>query len=86
MVRKDEIDREEYFVPSLKSRGTVIYIDIRTPTDEALSELPHVVLTSPQEWGPHIIEFPSGPDYETSLWSIAHHNNVFTTCRCTACI
>ena len=45
MIRKDEIDGEEDFVASLKSQGTVIYIDTWTPTDEDLSEFPHVVLT-----------------------------------------
>ena len=62
LIRKDDLDGEEDFVASLKSQGTVIYIDTWTPTDKDLSEFPHVVLTSPKEWDPHKVEFPSGPD------------------------
>ena len=39
--------------------GTIIYADTRVPTQEELSALPHVVLTSDSPWDPHHIQFPS---------------------------
>ena len=43
----------------LSTLGTIIYADTCVPTQEELSALPHVVLTSDSPWDPHHIQFPS---------------------------
>ena len=48
----------------LRSEGTVIFADTRTPTEQELSECRKVVLTSNREWDPQNIVFPN------AQWSI----------------
>ena len=43
----------------LYSEGTIICGDTRTPTESELSQLPRLILTSPHDWDPHNICFPS---------------------------
>ena len=42
----------------LHTEGTVIYLDTWTPTDEDLSQFPHIIMTSPHPWNPRDIQFP----------------------------
>ena len=39
--------------------GTIICGDTRTPTESELSQLPRLILTSPHDWDPHNVCFPS---------------------------
>ena len=43
----------------LSTLGTVIYADTRSCTDDNLSCLPHIVLSSDAHWDPHGIQFPA---------------------------
>ena len=43
----------------LYSEGTIICGDTRTPTESKLGRLPQLILTSPHDWDPHNICFPS---------------------------
>ena len=42
----------------LHVEGTNIYLDIWTPTDKDLSQLPHLTMTSPHPWNPIKFQFP----------------------------
>ena len=43
----------------LYSEGTIICGDTRTPTESELGQLPRLILTSPHDWDPHKVCFPS---------------------------
>ena len=43
----------------LYSEGTIICGDTRMPTESELGQLPRLILTSPHDWDPHNICFPS---------------------------
>ena len=47
----------EVVIP-LRSIGTTIYFDTRSPTDKELQECCHVYYTSKQEWNPNAVRFP----------------------------
>jgi hypothetical protein len=47
----------EFTLP-LTSKGTVIGVATRTPTDQELQTCPHVVLSSEHEWDPQNVRFP----------------------------
>ena len=51
-------------VVPLSSKGTTIFADTRTPTDEELNECQHIELTSIHEWNPAKVSFPG------AQWSI----------------
>ena len=36
----------------LHTEGTIIYMDTWTPTDEDLSQLPHITMMPPHHWSP----------------------------------
>ena len=42
----------------MSTKGTVIYVNTRTPTEMELCECPHITLTSSKTWDPHNIKFP----------------------------
>ena len=44
---------------SLYSKGTIICGDTRSPMEQELGTLPRMVMTSPHDWDPHNIFFPS---------------------------
>ena len=67
MIEKNDPDHDEDFVAILKSKGTVIYLDTWTPTDDDLNELPHVILTSPREWDPQRVTFPCSSELDDKL-------------------
>ena len=46
-------------VISLYFQGTIICGDTRSPTEQELGTLPRMVMTSPHDWDPHNIIFPS---------------------------
>ena len=58
-IKKDDDDDGMSFCAGLKVQGTIIFIDTWTPSDEDLRDLPHIVMTSPNEWDPHRVEFPN---------------------------
>ena len=43
----------------LYSEGTIICGDTRMPTESKLGQLPRLILTSPHDWDPHNVCFPS---------------------------
>ena len=43
----------------LYSEGTIICGDTQTPTESELGQLPRLILTSPHDWDPHNVCFPS---------------------------
>ena len=40
------------------AEGTIIYMDTWTPTDEYLSQFPHITMTSPHPWNPSEVQLP----------------------------
>ena len=56
------ITREGYIIP-LQVRDGLCYMKMRPPTDEELSSLPHVFMTSDDEWDPSAVD-NDGPDLE----------------------
>ena len=46
-----ESENGDAFLP-LHTEGTIIYLDTWTPTDEDLSQFPHIIMTSPHPWNP----------------------------------
>ena len=59
-IHKDGEDGD--FVACLRSDGTDIFINTWTPTHQDLEQYKHIVLTSPNEWNPRKVVFPSIPD------------------------
>ena len=49
----------DVFSIKLYSEGTIICGDTRTPTESKLGQLPRLILTSPHDWDPHNLCFPS---------------------------
>ena len=47
------------FSVELYLEGTIICGDTRTPTESELGQLPRLILTSPHNWDPHNVCFPS---------------------------
>ena len=43
----------------LHTEGTVIYLDTWKPTDEYLSQFPHIIMMSPHPWNPSKVQFPN---------------------------
>ena len=43
----------------LHTEGTIIYLDTWTPTDEDLSQFPHIIMTSTHPWNPSEVQFPN---------------------------
>ena len=43
----------------LTTMGTIIYCTTRAPSDQELSSLPHITLSSSATWDPHNVVFPS---------------------------
>ena len=54
----------------LYSEGTIICRNTRTPTESELSQLPRLILTSPHDWDPHNVCFPSCNDQPSDSVSI----------------
>ena len=42
----------------LHTEGNIIYLDTWTPTDEDLSQFPHIIMMSPHPWNPSKFQFP----------------------------
>ena len=61
------------FVMCVQSQGTTIFVDTWSPTDEDLQSLPHIVMTSPHPWNPHMVQFPQT---ETSVREEIEMHNV----------
>jgi hypothetical protein len=47
------------FMACLQSKGTTIFLNTWKPSQRHLTEFPHIVLSSPQPWNPHQIQFPA---------------------------
>ena len=60
----------------LYSEGTIICGDTRTPTESKLSQLPWLILTSPQDWDPHNVCFPSCNDQSSNSISIESNHSI----------
>ena len=56
------ITREGYIIP-LQVKDGLCYMKMRPPTDEELSSLPHVIMTSDDEWNPSAVD-NDGPNLE----------------------
>ena len=52
-ITTDDVSVELY------SEGTIIFGETRTPTESELGQLPRLILTSPHDWDPHNVCFPS---------------------------
>ena len=60
----------------LYSEGTIICGDTWTPTEAKLSELPRLILTSPHDWDPHNICFPSCNSQSSNSVSIESNHSI----------
>ena len=62
-------------VIALTTMGTIIYCTTRIPSDQELSSLPHITLSSSTTWDPHNIVFPTncveGGEHRTHISSIS---------------
>ena len=56
--------------------GTIICGDTRTPTESELSQLPRLILTSPYDWDPHNVCFPSCNGQSSNSVSIKSNHSV----------
>ena len=61
----------------LYSEGTIICGDTRTPTVSELSQLPRLILTSPHDWDPHNVRFPSCSGQSSDNTSIESNHSIF---------
>ena len=57
--------------------GTIICGDTRTPTESELSQLPRLILTSPHDWDPHNVCFPSSSGQSSDNMSIEYNHSIF---------
>ena len=60
----------------LYSEGTIICGDTRTPTESKLSQLPRLILTSPHDWDPHNVCFPSCNGQPSNSASIESNHSI----------
>ena len=60
----------------LYSEGTIICGDTWTPTESELSQLPRLILTSPHDWDPHNICFPSCNGQPSNSASIESNHSI----------
>ena len=60
----------------LYSEGTIICGDTRTPTESELSQLPRLILTSPYDWDPHNVCFPSCNGQSSNSISIKSNHSI----------
>ena len=60
----------------LYSEGTIICGDTRTPTEPELSQLPWLILTSPHDWDPHNVCFPSCNSQSSDSISIESNHSI----------
>ena len=60
----------------LYSEGTMICGDTWTPTESELSQLPRLILTSPHDWDPHNVCFPSCNGQSSNSVSIEPNHSI----------
>ena len=60
----------------LYSEGTIICGDTRTPTESELSQFPRLILTSPHDWDPHNVCFPSCNGQSSNSVSIEFNHSI----------
>ena len=60
----------------LYSEGTLICGDTLTPTESELSQLPRLILTSPHDWDPHNVCFPSCSGQSSDSVSIESNHSI----------
>ena len=69
-ITTDDISVELY------SQGTIICGDTWTPTESKLSQLPQLILTSPHDWDPHNVCFPSCSGQSSDSVSIESKHSI----------
>ena len=69
-ITTDEASVELYL------EGTIICGDTRTPTEPELSQLPRLILTSPHDWDPHNVCFPSCNSQSSNSVSIESNHSI----------
>ena len=60
----------------LNSEGTIICGNTRTPTESEMSKLPRLILTSPHDWDPHNVCFPSCSGQSSENMSIKSNHSI----------
>ena len=70
-ITTDDVSVELY------SEGMIICGDTRTPTESEMSQLPRLILTSPHDWDPHNICFPSSSGQSSDNMSIESIHSIF---------
>ena len=67
----------------LTTMGTIIYCTTRAPSDQELSSLPHITLSSSATWDPHNVIFPTncveGGEHHTHISSISSSAHYLTS-------
>ena len=66
---------DDEFILPMRSDGTIIYFDARTPTDHELAHCPHIILSSQAQWNPRDVRFPT-PTHHVEEGNMAMHNDV----------
>ena len=61
----------------LYSKGPIICGDSRTSTESELSQLPRLIVTSPHDWDPHNVCFPSSSCQSSDNMSIESNHSIF---------
>ena len=69
-ITTDDVSVELY------SEGTIICGDTQTPTESEFSQLPQLILTSPHDWDPHNICFPSCSGQSSDSVSIESKHSI----------
>ena len=60
----------------LYSEGMIICGDTRTPTESKLGQLPWLILTSPHDWDPHNVCFPSCSSHSSDSTPIESSHSI----------
>ena len=69
-ITTDDISAQLY------SEGTIICGDTRTPTESELSQLPRLIHTSPHDWDPRNVCFPSCSGQSSDNMSIESNHSI----------
>jgi len=64
---KQRIETLEGYIIPIQCRSGLPYIEMQPPTDQELDELPHVVLTSDQDWDPATLDHEYPPNWPEDI-------------------
>ena len=76
------ITEDSAFCMELAMKGTIVYADTHTPTDDELRNCQHITLSSPHEWDPYNVSFPSS---RKTLEDVVHDTRLISSLSSQMC-